>query len=149
MKATAIFLHLFLLAAAFSGCVKNPDTPVLTKEEQVAQMLSGSGNKVWRLRGVKENNVEVALTTSQLKYTKTYTLVAPNTIRGTFTDYDGYTGDWTMKGASSMEETFALIGGLGFSRRDYIILSISDTMLSMYYIDVRNNKKIEELYRAY
>jgi hypothetical protein len=147
MKTTAILLHLFLLAALFSGCVKNPDTPSLTKEEQVAQLLSGGGNRVWRLRGLKENNVEVALTTSQLKYTKTYTLVAPNTTHGHFSDYDGYTGDWNMKGSSAMQEIFAQIGGAGFSNRDYTILSITDNMLSMFY--VANNKKIEELYRAY
>lgn len=147
MKATAIFLNLLLLAAVFSGCVKSPDTPALTKEEQVAQLLSGTGNKVWRLRGIKENNIDVALTAAQMKYTKTYTLVAPNTIHGTFSDYDGYMGDWNMKGASAVQETFALIGGAGFGIRDYTILSINDSMLSMFY--VANNKKIEELYRAY
>jgi hypothetical protein len=148
MKATAIFLHLFLLAAVFSGCEKNSGTPVLTKEEQVAQMLSGGGNRVWRLKALKENNVDVALTASQLKYTKTYTLVAPNTTRGTFTDYDGYSGDWYMKGASSMEETFVQMGG-GFAKRDYIILSITENTLSMHYVDLRTAKKIEEHYRAY
>ena len=147
MKTTAILLNLFLLAAVLSGCEKNSGAPVFTKEEQVAQLLSGGGNRVWRLRGLKENNIEVALTTAQLKYTKTYTMVAPNTTHGHFADYDGYTGDWNMKGSSAMQEVFAQISGAGFGNRDYTILSITDNMLSMYY--VANNKKIEELYRAY
>jgi hypothetical protein len=145
MKATAIFLNLLLLAAVFSGCEKSPDTPALTKEEQVAQLLSGGSNKVWRLRGSKENNVEVALTTSQLQYTKTYTLIYPSTTQGPFSDSDGEKGDWTMKGSSALQEIFAHNGG--FANRDYTIISITANMLSMYYVD--NNKKIEELYRAY
>jgi hypothetical protein len=145
MKATAILLNLLLLAAMFSGCEKNPDTPALTKEEQVAQLLSGGGNRVWRLRGSKENNIEVALTTAQLSYTKTYTLVYPKTTQGGFSSSDGENGDWTMKGSSALQEIFAQTGG--FANRDYTILSITENMLSMYY--VANNKKIEELYRAY
>src|SRR6478735_978277 len=109
MKTTFTFFTAIFLMVLLVGCSKNPDT-MLTKEEQVAKLLSGNGNKLWRLKAVKVNDVPQQLTSAQLMYTKTYTLVGPQTTQGKFTDYDNYYGDWTLKGASAMQEIFQQIG---------------------------------------
>jgi len=146
MKTTFTFLTGIFLTVILAGCSKDPDTH-LTKEEQVAQFLSGNGNRVWRLKAIKVNDVPQQLTTAQLMYTKTYTMVAPQTTQGKFTDYDNYYGEWTMLGATAMKEIFQQIGGGGYGKRDYTILLINDNTLNMYYVD--NNTKVEELYNAF
>jgi hypothetical protein len=149
MKTTFKFFTILLSAAIFVGCTKSPDTPALSKEEQAAKYLSGTGNKVWRLKAVKVNDVPQVLTASQLMYTKTYTMVASETTKGTFTDYDNYFGDWNMKGASAFQEVFQQIGGGSYGFRDYTIISLNETTLNAYYIDLTTKIKVEELYNAY
>lgn len=143
MKTTFTLFTILLTAALFTGCSKTTEVP-LTKEEQAARYLTGTGNKLWRLKAIKVNDVPQTITSP---YTKTYTMVAPQTTQGKFTDYDNYFGDWTMKGATAMQEVFQQIGGTGYGVRDYTIVMLNDTVLDMYY--VANNQKVEELYNAY
>ena len=144
MKTTFTFITLLLAAIIFVGCNKGSDTPALSKEEQAAKYLTGTGNKLWRLKAVQVNGVPQVLTSP---YTKTYTLVAPQTTQGKFTDYDNYYGDWTLKGAAAMQEVFQQIGRPSYGTRDYTILELNESTLSMYY--VANGQKVEELYHAY
>ncbi len=149
MKTTLTLLTICFFTAIFCSCGKDAVPVVLTKEEQVAKMLTGNGNKVWRLRAMKVNNADISLTSDQQKYTKTYTMVAPQTIMGTFTDSDGYIGDWNMQGAGAIYEEFSQIGGAGFGVRPYKIITITDTELRMSYVGPVTMMKIEELYHAY
>jgi hypothetical protein len=144
MKTTFKLFTISLFAAIVTGCGKDPVTPALTKEEQVAKYLTGTGNKIWHLKAIKVNNVPQNFNSA---YTKTYNMVFPQTTQGKFADFDNYFGDWTMKGATAMQEVFQQIGGGGFGMRDYTIISVSETTLNMYY--VASNTKVEELYNAY
>lgn len=146
MKTAYLIIVMLSVFVAFSSCSKN-DGSSLTKEEQAALVLSGGGNKVWHLKEVKVNNVTQALTASQAKYTKTYTLPSPNTVQGNFTDSDNYFGDWNMKGAAALQEIFQQIGGTGYGYRDYTIVTLTANTLDVYY--VQNNAKVEEVYYAY
>ncbi|NCI47917.1 hypothetical protein [Sediminibacterium soli] len=143
---TAYLIVALVIVAVFSACTKN-DGPSLSKEEQAAQLLTGTGNRVWKLKAVKVNNIPQTLTTTQAQYTKTYTMPAPSKVQGTFTDSDNYFGDWNMKGAAALQETFQQIGGTGFGYRDYTIITLTANTLNLYY--VQNNAKVEELYNAY
>ncbi len=135
----------------FTGCSKTADVPE-TKEARVARLLTGVGNRYWRLSKVYLNNAQQTLTDSQMKYTKTYTAdpsnVDPNNSKtGSFTNSDGYIGKWKIISAGDqLYETFTN-NPAGPVANYYIINEISETLLDIEY--TANMRSVREVYFAY
>lgn len=144
MKTTFKFLTLIFCAALFTGCSKN-DVSALSEEQQVIKWLTGDGNRYWRLRHVFINDVQQTLTSNQLQYNKTYTLTPGQTDQGTFTNYDGYKGTWTLNSKKLIREK--IITGTGAIEIFVTILRISETDLEIEYI--ANATSSREVYYAY
>lgn len=127
----------------FARCSKNDIPPTLT--DQNSKLLTGDGNRYWRLKAISVNDTLQTLTTNQLKYTKTYTITPEKTDNGTFTNSDGYKGFWSLKD-NSLTETINNNPAGPVQIYPYIT-AISSNTLVIWYVD--NRKKITEVYYAY
>lgn len=147
------FLWMLIISSSFIfwGCSKTADT-VETKDEMVVRLLTGGGNKVWRLSGLFVNDIAQTLTDAQTKFTKTYradpTNADPaNSKTGTFTNSDGYIGTWKLiNGAAQLYEKFTN-NPVGPVAVPYIINSITDSKLDIEY--TQNFKSVREVYNGY
>lgn len=150
MKANSTLISTLLIISLFFGCSK--DTGVIeTQEERVARLLTGVGNKVWRLKEVYSMNVKQTLTDYQSKYTKTYTAspanLDPNNPKtGTFSNSDGYTGTWKLTDSAG-KVAEALTSGTTVISVSYSINSLTEVMMDVEYTS--NNKLQREVYYAY
>lgn len=151
-KKTFFSLKMIVFCAVlFMGCSKTADT-VETKDELVARLLTGGGNKVWRLAGLFVNDIAQTLTDAQMKFTKTYradpTNADPaNPKTGAFTNSDGYIGTWKLiNGAAQLYEKFTN-NPVGPVAVPYIINSISDSKLDIEY--TQNFKSVREVYNGF
>ena len=151
MKPFFSLVIIIFTSFLFWGCSKTADT-VETKDEMVARMLTGGGNKVWRLTGLYLSDIAQTLTDTQTKFTKTYradpTNADPaNPKTGIFTNSDGYIGTWKLiSGAAQLYEKFTN-NPSGPVAVPYIINSISDTKLDIEY--TQNYKSVREVYNGY
>lgn len=150
MKSTITFSLLLICTLFFASCSKDGGTSE-SAESRVARLLTNSGNRVWHLNKVYENTVEVILTDIQKQYTKTFTAdpgnIDPlNAKKGTFTDSNGYLGEWTLLNASQIYVKIAN-NQAGPVAITYIINTISDTMLDIEY--TANMKTVREVYYGY
>jgi hypothetical protein len=85
------------------GCSKD-DNSVKPEEQQVRYLTSGAGNRVWHIRELYENRIQIRLTANQMNYTKTYTRIGTQSYAGTFTDSDGYAGKWVLNSLTQLIE---------------------------------------------
>ena len=145
MKTNFTFLTLLFVAFLFTGCSKNTETP-LTPEEQAVKYLTGDGNKYWHLKKIYVNSIEIALTTSQQQYTKTYTINPSLPFAGTFTNYDNYVGTWKLQGIYILKETISN-NPAGPVPAVYDINLLSETTLDIEL--TANFKTVREVYYAY
>ena len=151
MKPFFSLLVILFCLVLFLGCSKTADT-IETKDELVARLLTGGGNKVWRLTGLYLNDIAQILTDTQTKFTKTYradpTNADPaNPKTGTFTNSDGYIGTWKLiNGAAQLYEKFTN-NPVGPVAVPYIINSISDSKLDIEY--TQNFKSVREVYNGF
>lgn len=132
-------------AILFSGCSK-PDGEIMTPRDQNVKFLTGDGNRVWRLKNIYVNNLQVVMTDAQMRYTKTYTINPAQAYTGSFVNSDGYTGKWRMITDLQLNEVFSNnpAGGVAI---DYYINEISATLLDIEYTS--NLKTVREVYHAY
>jgi len=145
MKTAFQFFAIVFFAILISGCSKNPDVPV-TAEEQVAKLLTGGSNRVWRLQQLFVKGVLQALTGDQAKYTKTFTVEPSQKFRGGYTDADGNFGDWFVNSVTGFTLNFTTAGGNQYSVI-YLIRNINATDLDIQY--TLNGETIREVYNAY
>jgi hypothetical protein len=144
-------VSIFLVALILAGCGKTTETPE-TKEAMVARLLTGNGNRYWRLSKVYVNDAPVVLTDAQMKFTKTYTLNAglldPSSldINGTFVNSDGYKGTWAITNSSKLYEKITN-NPAGPVASEYKINAISDNSLDIE--ATANLKTVREVYYAY
>lgn len=150
MKSNITLSALLICLLFFVGCSKDNGITE-TPEARVARLLTNSGNRVWHLNKVYENTTEVVLTDQQKQYIKTFTAdpgnVNPsNAKKGTFTDSNGYTGEWTLLNASQIYIKISNnpAGPVAYT---YVINAISDTVLDIEY--TANMKTVREVYYGY
>ena len=98
------FIYFLALIVVFStiGCSKT--APVVTPQMEAVQILTGNGNRVWKLQKIFEGNSLQTLTNSQTTYAKTYYIDSNNPFRGTFTDTDCYRGSWSVSATLTLSE---------------------------------------------
>jgi hypothetical protein len=147
MKAIFPFSAIVICVGLFTSCNKDqvPD-PVLTPKDLAVQKLTGMGNRYWHLTDLYINNVQQVLTSAQKKYTKTYTLTPGEDDTGTFTNADGYKGNWDCPDPSLLNETIVTINGQRV-RLNYTILELTNNKLDITYVS--NNQQIREVYVAF
>lgn len=150
MKAISTLIATLLVISFFSGCAKDTALPE-TQEDKITRLLTGAGNKVWRLKEVYITNVKQTLTDYQSKYTKTYTaslanLDPSNPKTGTFTNSDGYAGTWKLTdNAAKVAET--INNGTAAVAISYSINAFTETLMDVEF--TYNNKLQREVYYAY
>ena len=129
-----------------AGCGKQEET--ISPQAQVVQYLVGSGNRVWRIKENYVNGVKQTLTTSQLEYTKTYTISIsePDKSGGTFSDQNNYAGIWVLTDVDHISETIqnATAGTISYV---LTIRSISANDMDVEY--TANGTTIRTVYYAY
>ena len=146
MKTTLQFFAIVFCAILFSGCGKAGDTPAVSDEQKLANLLSGNGNKVWKLNKVLVNGVDQTLTMDQKKYTKTYTINISVKTGGSFTNSGGDYGEWFVTGSRAFSEFITTIGGSQY-QVDYIIRDVSESLLDIQYN--KNGQTAREIYNGY
>jgi uncharacterized protein YcfL len=141
------FTYLFILAASLTivGCSKTESTPQVSPEQQVVNYLVGTGNRYWRLSKVYVNGVQQALTDAQMKYYKVYTINPAITLGGTFTDSDGFSGTWQVKGTTTLRETVSN-NPSGPVQLSYDLNQITETNLD--YENTQNMKTVRYVFYA-
>lgn len=144
MKTTLQLFVILFCAILFTGCSKKD--VVVSAEDQLATLLTGGSNRVWRLNKVFVKNVQQALTTDQMKYTKTFTLNPAQKLLGGYTDFDGNFGEWIITSSKIFRLVFTTAGG-GQYDIEYIIREISETTLDIQY--TKNGETIREVYYAF
>jgi hypothetical protein len=145
MKSIFTFLTLLFVAALFTGCSKTTEA-VLSPEDQAVKYLTGDGNRYWHLKKIYVNGIAQALTTSQLQYTKTYTINPSLPYSGSFTNYDGYIGTWKLQGIYTLKETITN-NPAGPVPAAYDINLLNETTLDIEL--TANLKTVREVYNAY
>lgn len=145
MTSRLSFLTILIFTLLLTGCSKTNDV-VETPEAKLVRLLTGVGNKYWHLNKMFINTVPQSLTSSQLMYTKTYTINPSVSDAGIFSDSDGLTGKWTITGSKQFYESFVTGGGVGI-QLDYTVLDITETSMDIQFKS--NNKLVEQIYYAY
>ena len=92
----------FIVVICTTACSKT--TPVVTPQMEAVQILTGNGNRIWKLQKIYEGNSPQTLTNSQTTYSKTYYIDNNNPFSGTFTDTDGYRGSWSVSTTLTLSE---------------------------------------------
>jgi hypothetical protein len=144
MRRMLIPLMIFA-AISMTGCSKDdqesePPTPM---PEHVKNLV-GLGNRVWRLREVYQNGVPLTLTSSQLKYTKTYTIDPSGGSIGRFTNDDGFVGTWKYDEVDKLEEKITNTPSIVTIQ--YKVLKLTKDTLDISYVFGPNNITIREVY---
>jgi len=147
MKKVLSLLLIITGAILFTGCSKSiPD--VLSPRDQSMKYLVGDGNKLWHLKQVYVNGIQQTLTDAQMKYTLTYTINPAVAYSGTFTDSDGYKGNWKLINDSELYEVVTN-NPSGNAASTVIINDINETKLD---IESTNNSiltTVRKVYYAY
>lgn len=128
-----------IIAGIFmTGCTKDEITgePPIPIPDHVRNLV-GMGNRVWRLLQIYQNGIPITLTSSQLKYTKTYTIDPAGGSMGRFTDYDGYSGTWKYTEVDKLEEKMIVTSGS--LTLQYTVLKIKKDTLDVSYLAGPNN----------
>lgn len=144
MKTTLQLFVILFCAILFTGCSKKD--VVVSAEDQLATLLTGGSNRVWRLSKVFVRSVEQVLTTDQKRYTKTFTLNPAQKQIGGFTDADGNFGEWLITGGKTFLLTITTAGGAQYDI-PYNVREISETTLDIFY--TKNGETIREVYYGF
>ncbi len=135
---------MLVICITLAACSK-PDE--ITPEQQVTQYLTGLGNRYWRIKELYVNNVKTVLTTSQLSYYKTYTISATGEqYSGSFSDANGFAGNWILKGKDHIMETITNTVN-GSVPLDLTINAIDTNNMDVQYTS--NGQTIRTVYFAY
>lgn len=143
MKKVFTFLTFIFCFVLFAGCSKDPVQP--TARELNAKYLVGDGNRVWHLNKIYVNSIQQTLTDAQMKYTKTYTINPSQPFTGTFTNSDGYNGEWRMPNELQLNEVI-INNPAGAVAVGYDINSILPNSMDIQY--TANYKLVREVYYA-
>jgi hypothetical protein len=150
MKTKFTLLTILICTILFVGCSGEKDV-VETREERVAKLLTGVGNKVWKLREVHVNQVQQNLTDYQKSFTKTYTADPANADplnqkKGTFLNSDGNTGTWKISDTGYKLEEIFINNPAGPVGVTYSINAITEVKLDIQYL--LNMTLVREVYYA-
>lgn len=141
MSVSKVFIALLVSVVIYSGCSKDQQAP--TPLPQPTQYLIGMGNHSWKIQEVYINGVAQTLTAMQKTLVKTYRVDPGNTTSGKVTTNEGYTGNWDLQSAQTLQETFNLYPQIP-GPIVYTINELSSTRLDISY--TLNNELRREVF---
>lgn len=138
MTASCKIIGSFFFCVFLLGSCTKDDGNSIKPEDQLVKYLTGdAGNRVWRIKEVYENRIQVQLTASQLRYTKTYTQAGGRSYTGAFTDSDGFSGKWTLTSVSQLIEVITS-NSAGDIKTEWLINKLDANTLD---VETTNNGK--------
>lgn len=141
MRVSNVLYASLVSFVMITGCSKDEQAPVPLP--QPTQYLIGMGNHSWKIQEVYINGVAQTLTAMQKTLVKTYRVDTGNTTSGKVTTNEGFTGNWDLQSAQTLQESFSLYPQIPGSIV-YTINELSSTRLDVSY--TLNNELRREVF---